>query len=626
MRFILLSLLLPAAMLAGQKGIRLSGSAQPGASSLDSIVESVTRGASSDRQRALALHRFGMEHFIHFIGPVEQEGVPVTDPLKLISVYGYALCGNNSSAMAALYNLAGMKARVRRFQYHEVPEVWFEGKWNYIDTDMFGYVFLPDGETIASIDEIIARPDLFLTQKNPPTPFFPFDDKADMADVFRHKENQKDYHPYANAHMMELDLRTGEAVTMYFKPQGRFFLGRALPRNLGTEYLDYWTLGPVRKGSLAWRDSGPAAYGNARFDYEPDLRAAAFLKEAQSATGIRAGTDAKKPALMAASQGSEAVLIIDVTTPWIIAGLQNDLSGPDDDRDGAVVSGYFWRGSEQDTNRISVSTDHGRTWQDVWTNKLLGAVPFQVDLTRWIAGEPGYQVRFTWTDRSGGAGLSQLRVKTWVELSPMALPRLIPGDNAMSLSVSPHSVHYERSLWDRGRKLPNETPVNLNAAGASPYRTLKDPSKPGELMFDLGVRARVEEARVSILARREGKSPKVSVSTSTDEGRSWTLRQDFRPHPEHQMPTMWFNQTLRAAAKVKITVQDAALEQVIANSLVNHPPAHPGALRVTHAWKEGDRERSFSSVFDVSGMPARYTVNAGQGLVNEWIRIEAPSR
>ena len=611
---------------AQQKGVRLVGSAQPDATSLESIVQGVTRGAANDREKALALHRFGMEHLIHFIGPVEQEAVPVTDPLKLIGVYGYALCGNNSSVMAALYNMAGMKTRVRRFKYHEVPEVWFEGKWNYIDTDMFGYVFLADGQSIASIDEIIADPDLFVKQKNPPSPFFPYDRKEDMADVFRHKENQKDYHPYSNSHLMELGLRTGESVTMFFKPQDRFVLGRAMLHDLGTEYLDYWTLGPVRNGSLAWRDNGPAAYGNARFDYAPDLSSNAFLSEATSLSGIHSGSLKGKPALMASAPGAEASLVLEANTPWVIAGLQNDLSDPGDDQEGAIVSGYFWRGSDSDINRIALSVDHGRTWQDMWTNRLLGAVPFRVDLTRWVTGESGYQVKFTWVDRSGSAGISQLHLETWVELSPMALPRLVPGENTFTLNAAPQSVHYERSLWDRGRNLPGETFINLAAQEEPPYRKIVDSTKPGELLFDLGTDLPVKETRISILARAAGSAPKVTLSASPDYGKTWRVAREFKPHPEHELPTMWFNHSLAGATKLKVAVQDAGIDQILATSLVADSPKNPGPLRITHNWTEGDRRQSFSQTFAPSELPAQYRIGAAAGLVNESIRIEATKR
>ncbi|MCC7343180.1 MAG: transglutaminase domain-containing protein, partial [Bryobacterales bacterium] len=154
--------LLTSVALAQISGIEVTNRAQPNCWRVDALVKDVTRGAATDREKALALYRFGMEHILHFNGPVEQGDLYVTDPTKIIGVYGYALCGNNSGAMNALYEAAGLKARVRWLKYHEVPEVWFENRWNYLDSDMFGYVYLDDGKTIAGVDDLIRDADLFV--------------------------------------------------------------------------------------------------------------------------------------------------------------------------------------------------------------------------------------------------------------------------------------------------------------------------------------------------------------------------------------------------------------------------------------------------------------------------------
>ncbi len=391
------------ALPGAQNSIQVVGSAQPGCWSVEQIVGEVTKGAANDREKALALHRFGMQHFIHFDGPKEDRNDYVTDPMKLIAVYGYALCGNNSAAMNALYNAAGLKARRRSMPGHSVPEVWFEGKWNYIDTDMFGYVFLPDGQTIASVDELSKNAGLFLKQATPPSPFYPFDRKEDMASTFRGVDASKDYHPYSNAHLMNFSLRANESARLFFKPQGegRYYLTPDFRPDMGIHYKDYFLAGPVRKGSLAWTDHGPASYGNGLLEYKPDLRSTAFAAENPERMGVEVKQGRRYPALASAGAGKTASLVVRVTTPWIISGLQNDLTNFEDNTDAAVLSGVFWRTHQGDENRIFVSRDNGSTWTKVWENRYLGAVPFKVDLTRWVDGEFGYQVKFEWLDHSG---------------------------------------------------------------------------------------------------------------------------------------------------------------------------------------------------------------------------------
>ncbi|MCX6622157.1 MAG: hypothetical protein NTY38_14035 [Acidobacteria bacterium] len=635
--FITTGLVLAAiALEAGQNSIQISGSAQPGCWSVEQIVGAVTKGAHNDREKALALHHFGMQHFIHFDGPIEERGDYITDPIKLIAVYGYALCGNNSAAMNALYNAAGLKARRRSMPGHSVPEVWFEGKWNYIDTDMFGYVFLPDGQRIASVDELSKDPGLFQKQATPPSPFYPFDRKEDMAGTFRGVDASRDYHPYTNAHLMNLSLRANESARLFFKPQGegRYYLTPAFRPDLGIQYKDYYLTGPVRKGSLAWTDHGPASYANGLLEYRPDLRSEAFAVENPERQGVIVKRGRRLPALAAAEAGKPASLVVRVTTPWIISGLQNDLTNFEDNTDAAVVSGIFWRTDEGDQNRILVSRDNGATWTRVWENRYLGAVPFKVDLTRWADGEFGYQVKFEWVDRkgSGQAGVEALRFRTWVELSPMALARMVPGKNNFDIAAGNGRAVYTQSRWDRNQAIPGQTLENLTAFDHFPYLRPTDASKPGTLSFPLRIDGDVDELRLSVLARAAHGSQGVLVvmSLSTDDGATWKELERFTPDPGHTMNEMWFNHVIRnrtfqgGHVRVRMSVSGGGLEKVFANAVVREPSKVATDLRVTHLWREGEQPKSFSHVWKAGARDATYSVEAAAaGIVNDELRIEA---
>jgi hypothetical protein len=625
-----------ASVSAEELAIALSGSAQPNCWRTEDTVAALTRGATSDREKALAIHKFGMQHIIHFIGPFEERGEYLTDPLKVIGVYGYALCMNNSSSMCGLYETAGLKCRVRTMIGHTVPEVWFEGRWNYIDTDMFGYVFLPDGKRMANVDDLFRDPDLFVHQTHPPEPFYPFDEKTAMADTFREARTAvKDHHPFPNSHMMNLELRTGESVSLYYRPKDRFLLTAIDPPNMGTMYTDYWTLGPVRKGSLAWRDGGPAAYGNGLFNYKPDLRSEAFRLENPEASGLTVRKGGNFPTLAAAEQGKPASLVVDVNLPWIIAGLQNDLTTFDDDSDGAVVSGVFWRLDASDRNRISVSVDGGHTWKQVWENHYMGSVPFQLDLTRWAKGEYAYKIKFEWTDAkgTGKVGLADLQLRNWVELSPMALPRIAAGENKFQLATAPHRTFYNASRWDRGQAIVGEERDNFDVADAEPYLRPRDAGRPGTLIFPLGPAGQVEETRISVLARTlpGGKPADVAValSLSTDGGVSWKELERYKADREHEIAPMWFNHVIRNAdlrgdsCRLKVAVSGGGLSKVIANSAVRATPKSPAALRVTHLWKEGDKSRNFSQEFAPGAAGRAYSITAGPGVFNEELRLEA---
>ncbi|MCZ2154143.1 MAG: transglutaminase-like domain-containing protein [Bryobacterales bacterium] len=634
LRLILCVTFIASASLPQISGIEVTGQAQPNCWRVDELVREVTKGATTDREKALALYRFGMEHIIHFNGPIEQGDLYVTDPTKIIGVYGYALCGNNSSAMNALYEAAGLKARVRWLKYHEVPEVWFENRWNYLDSDMFGYVYLDDGKTIAGVDDLIRDADLFTRQKNPPIPYFPFDKKSDMASVFRNAFNRKNYHAHPDTHLMRLALRTGESVRMFYRPQDRFYLREGLPYNLGTQYRDYWTLGPVRKDSYAWTDESPAAYGNARFDYRPRLGSVEFRNENPEIRDVTYCEGRQMPALCAAP-GATAFMVVDVTTPFVIAGLQNDLSNFSDNSNGAIISGQFWRNREEDWNTISISVDNGNSWHEVWRNRLIGAIPFRVDVTPLVEGYSGYKVKFEWTDtaRQDKSGVSDLAFETWTELSPMALPRLVAGENTFKVAARGEAALFENSAWHRQLTLRDESRENLEYHSDAPYLRPQSGTRPGVLEFVLPDAKAAKELRVSILARAlpggDPKNIRVALSISDDGGHQWRELEHFAPNPEQEDARVWFNhrsnrsEGISGQTRLRIAVTGGGLERVATSVLSAQPVPSSAALRITHVWLEGNTQKSAVNNVKLINGEGSYRVATGAEIRNRELRIEA---
>jgi len=621
---------------AEQLSLKIVGSAQPSCWSLEEIVQEVTAEARTDREKALALHKFGMAHQIHFIGPREN-GNYMVDALKILGVYGYSLCGNNSATMCALYNLAGLEARRRSLNGHVVPEVRFEGRWNYIDTDMFGYVVKTDDLAIASVDDLLENPELFQRNSYNPDPFFPFDTMEGMQSCFVDAKGRKDHHPYSTAHLMNLGLRTRESVTCYYRPRNRFYISPAvLPQKLSTMYRGYWLEGPVRQNSLAWTDTVPAAYGNAVFEYRPDLRSQIFRLENPPMTGVKVQAGDRLPPLAAAGKGRTASLVVEMAAPWVIAGLQNDLTDFEDNSDGAVVRGWFWRTAESDENRILVSNDNARTWKLVWENPRLGAVPFRVDFTPLVEGCYHYLVKFEWVDSegSGTVGLEGLEFETWAELSPMALPRLEPGENTMTLSNGIHRAFLSESHWEKGLDLWDQQLENLVSSTKAPRLITLEANKPGILTFAPGPGGIIDELRLAIQAQTlEGGNPQdvsIVLSLSNNKGSSWEKLAGFAAHPEHEQSWMWFNHIVKdrsldgSRTRIKIEITGGGLDKVMASSLVRMNPSVPSALRVSHTWKEGTKRQTVTWVFQPGAENTSYkVVTPERKIVNESFRIEA---
>jgi len=388
------------------------------------------------------------------------------------------------------------------------------------------------------------------------------------------------------------------------------------------------------RDTLAWLDDPPVPYGNGLLGYKPDLRSEVFGAENPGREGILARREEDAPPLAAAEKGRVASLVVGVSAPWVIAGLQNDLANFEDDSDAAVVSGLFWRQDPADENRIFISTDNGRSWKKVWENTLLGAVPFQVDLSRHVIGRSSYGVKFEWIDRkgTGKVGLEDLKFDTWVALSPMALPRVVTGKNTFRLAARPRRTFYSESFWQRGAGLPDERLENLAYVDKAPFLRPRVQDSPGVLTFRLGPIGTVEEARIGVRARALGNKPadtRLTLSLSEDEGRTWRELRRFAPDEEHEESHLWMNHVINdrtldgARSWLRVAVENGGLEKVIANSALRAEPAVPSALRITHLWREGERRKNHSVTFPPRSEWPAYEVEAGADVRNEALKLEA---
>ncbi len=637
---ITLAMVLAPAARAELFSIKLVGSSQPGSWSLEEIVDQVTDGITGERQKALALHEFGMKQQIHYIGPFEG-GLYVHDALKMLGVYGYNLCGNNSATMCALYSLAGLQTRRRGGTGHVIPEIWFDSKWNYIDTDMFGYVFLPDDNHIASFDELVANPELFARAGKRPSPFYPWDPPEAMMKAFIDPPGWTDYHGYSLAHMMRLELRTGEKVTCYYRPQGegRYYIDpESMPNPVSTTFRNYWLNGPTRANSMARTDTVPASFGNAEFVYQPDLGSDTFRRENPGITGVATGSGNDHPSLVAAATGRKSSVVIEVRSPWVIAGLQNNLTDFTDNTDGMVVSGWFWRMEQSDRNAVSVSLDGGRSWKTAWENPWLGAVPFKVDLTRYAEGHYSCLIRFEWTDNggSGKVGLQGLKVKTWTELSSMALPRLVPGSNNFQLSVGNHRALLHNCFWRPGESLPGQQLSNLIATEGKDHRLVAvDPLAAGEIEFSPGADGLIDQFRIGFHVSSSGDKPvseqEAVLYISNNRGASWHELERYTPHEQHDLGGSWFNhvidgQTLVGAnTRFKLSVRNADIHTIQFSTLERRNQAVPAELRITHAYHDGHgNNQAVSWSFPPGAQNSGYEVEVPQQKIyNHSLTYEA---
>jgi hypothetical protein len=146
------------------RDLKIVSDRAPDCSSLAAIVRSVTRDCRSDDEKAIALYNFCCYAYYHHAYPTEPPGVSA---LKMLNVYGWGLCGGQHSVLAALYEAAGYRWRYRGWSDpgHTTVEVFYGGRWHYLDTFLKFFVWMPDPSdpqrrTIAGQEDIRANPAL----------------------------------------------------------------------------------------------------------------------------------------------------------------------------------------------------------------------------------------------------------------------------------------------------------------------------------------------------------------------------------------------------------------------------------------------------------------------------------
>lgn len=137
----------------------------PDTTSIAALVASVTRGATTDDQRAIALYNYLRYALYHHAYPGEPGGISA---LKLLNVYGWSLCGGQHAVLAALYDEIGWNWRFRGWNDpgHTTIEAEYGGAWRYLDPFLKFYAWRPDpaapgGYSLASAEELRDTPALF---------------------------------------------------------------------------------------------------------------------------------------------------------------------------------------------------------------------------------------------------------------------------------------------------------------------------------------------------------------------------------------------------------------------------------------------------------------------------------
>ncbi len=624
---------------------RILREGQVDTSSMEAIIRGIIKPGMTQKQKALAVYEFALEHMYHW-APAREGPNPnsydygvVYDPVKLLNVYGYGYCFQNRAVAEALWEAAGLEARSAGIGGHSIAEVFYDGAWHFLDTDQQGYALLADGETIASIDQVCRDPvGLLLKQPRPSEPFFPatrdpkvpYESKVISASYFAStRDNYYQHDKIVTGHRMDLKLLPGMRYVRRFTGDGRWSIKNS---NVAFEYK----LGYINPRGGPRDYIGGTGYATGELLYQPDLT----TRSGEYRAGVWAQSNVKvtKKGLEPAEAGKAAWCVFRIRLPYVIAGWATAFKGPARPVGAAVLAATFTRKDEATEQEIAVSTDGGHTWTPVWTNDKTGKNRAVVDLSEHVVPKYEYLLRLKLTGGKGGAArLEKLALNTAFQVAPRSLPALKPGANRMTFSLgeetetldlSPslsnsdsflrHMKSY-KGIWFRKGQVTSK----LGRQGEFVYELA--PPKPGSVVrFSAGAGCRREPFGLNA-------ADDIKIYYAENEPKDWKLvyDDDFPLYAKHWCYHANGGAKCTPGTKkvyVKFAIRTASSASIQRLRLKLHwKPAGAGGLpargaRVEHGWTEAGRAKVFAKVFKKA--PARYTVKTGAEMVNTHVTIE----
>lgn len=414
----------------------------PDASDLRQFARDAIRlaDARTPEEEALAVWRWIRRFKVHTDGnaPTEylaQQGTSyVTDPIKVLNVYGAHFCGGLSRVCELVWRANGGRADRVHCGSHSMVELFYgdrdgHERYHIFDVNYGGYEYDHSRRWIMGAE----------------------DHALDFSGS-RLNWTHSEHWPWPT-HRVDLALRQGEKLERRWG-------------NWGQPYQDHMDIVRDRRRTpLAER--GPYAdartYGNGRWSYRPDLANPDWQDGlAEPPHGMALGR------LQPAAAGATGAAVWRFRTPYIVADASVELN--------------LYRKSALDSIRLLLSLDEGLTWRRVWEcpTETTGAARVTAaicDKYKVTAAQPpprgfsspfghyAYRLKLELTAAGDPADcrVEGLLFNTVVQQNLFALPQLQPGRNTITVrgDLAPGAALRVTYLWDdaAGRDRRNVTVV-----------------------------------------------------------------------------------------------------------------------------------------------------------------------
>jgi hypothetical protein len=412
--------------------IKIQPDKAPDNSSLKSIVQSITKDAKTNDEKAISIYNWMAVTHYHLDYPAEKEKIGV---LKEVNVYGWSLCGGLHTVQGALYRELGWGWRYVGWSNpgHTTIEAEYDGKWHYLDSFLEFYAWMPDpkapgGRTIAGEQDIKANPSIvtdgFVLDKARNV-YFAKDNQYQLIDgkanwtapafldcgdplagvVSGTKSSNSAGSPagwgsivFDSDYSTNVDLNSGYGLTLTWAPtkDAWFWLNhkKAPVHSCGDkEYRNNPISGPLNE---PYRAAGAArSYSNGELTFSPDLSSDKVLNSLAASDNVKweAG------ALVPAAGDKPASITVALQSPYVTSRATGE--------------------GEVDSAELSI--DAGKTW------KKIQLADFSAD----AAGSYSSLVKLTFSKP-----LKSLKLVATVCCNRGALPYLSPGKNKVTVSVA----------------------------------------------------------------------------------------------------------------------------------------------------------------------------------------------
>lgn len=628
---------------------------------VEDCVEFATAGRTDSQEQAIAMYLWLLTHQWHLMSPMEwcvPGRVPdsadpgnyetvVFDANRARFSYGYGLCGTVHAWNEPYWKALGMKARRREFIGHVNSEVFYDKRWHAFDTDMAGLLFRRDG-IVAGYEDLQKDPTLTDSVKSP-LPHYPFDwpnDFNTMKRGWQEVAKRKTWYALYNggfaAHPGIVQLRSGESFTRWYDRDhfGGFSKRRFWQNQKGGPFRNwtYFDNGAPFHDKAKANARSQAAYCNGEFVYEPKLESRRCT-EGMSASMTNVAHRSASPKLYS-SDGQQTSVTFRHFSPYVICGNPVDDANP---MSGVATDGLIVAGRGVGDVSCQVSADQGQTWNDVKLNAESddsAGQRFLSDLTEFVKGRYGWQLRFSW---SGDAGLDALRFVTTTQVCQAMYPRLTEGGCDVTyrsrargvVAVLPNFGLPESKVSAFEETALRSANVRYKPRSAdSRFAYQSTDRQPAHVVFKVTAPERLTEVRAAVrysLPVPPTAGLDFQLQISTDSGATWRTLATADIPADNEFSSGWLYG--------KADVSKADCRNALVRFYMHSPGRNVGLIdarlygvhevqplnRVTleFGWQEQGKARLFKKQLAAGMTTARFRVPTLDGVKDGFARITA---